>query len=268
MWSPIRLAWRGGTMAVKLDECPNCGVVDRHRIERQVRWLCVGPIPVLPTGVRHGLECFTCRHWEPMSWSTAWRALRTQRLPLPGRKRSGAATTVLLAGRPMDMDQVKRNRSMDGATVSVGVWTIVVAILVGLAIQPQVTDMTSNEHVPWCLKVDGIALGSPIPSLTTSTSVVQTLCVFPHNFEPIATAAAPFGPGATIPPGPGFGAEVAAACEVAYRAAFGRPASGASPPLVEVGPGPSPWASGVRSVSCAVVDPAQAWSTTILAPHP
>jgi hypothetical protein len=268
MRSPIRLAWRGGTMAVKLDECPHCGVVDRHRIERQVRWLCIGPIGILPTGVRHGLECFTCRHWEPLAWSAAWPGIRTGRLALPDRPRSAAATTAVLAGQPVDLDRVNRNRSMDGATVTVGVWAIVVAILVGLALQPPAKESVADEHIPWCLKVDGVPLGSPIPSLTTSTPVVRTLCVFPHNWEPIATPAAPFGPGATLPLGPGFGPEVQAVCEAAYRQAFGRAPGGSPPTLVQVGPGPSSWAAGDRTVWCSVADPAQAWSTTILAPAP
>jgi hypothetical protein len=267
MWSPIRLIWRGGTMAVKLDECPRCGQVDRHRIERQVRWLSIGPIGILPTGVRHGIECFTCRAWEPLPWSLAWRGIRTGRLPLPDRHRSAAAATTLLAGQPIDIDHVTRSRSMDGATVTVGVWAIIVAILVGLALQPPAKD-TTDEHVPICLKVNGLAPGAPLPSLTTGTVVIQTLCVFPHNFEPLATPAAPFGPGATLPPGGTFGPEVRAACEAAFVRVFGKPSSGSGLWLGELGPGQGEWAKGNRTVWCVVADQAEPWSTRILAPTP
>jgi hypothetical protein len=163
---------------------------------------------------------------------------------------------------------MKRSRSLDGATVSVAIWVMVVAVLVGLAVQPVVKDMTSDEHIPWCLKVDGVALGSPYPTLTTSTAVVQTLCVFPHAYEPIASPDAAYAPGATLPPGPGFGAQVDAACQAAFTRVFGRAPDGSSPWLGEVGPGPSAWAGGTRRVWCVVADPSQAWTTTILAPSP
>jgi hypothetical protein len=266
MRSPVRLVWRGGTMAVKLDECPRCGQVDRHRIERQVRWLSIGPVGILPIGIRHGIECFTCRELQPLPWSVVWRGIRSGRLPLPGRTRTAAATTVGGDGRPLDLDRLTRSRSLDGATVTVGVWAIVVAILVGLALQPPAKETVSDEHVPWCLKVDGVPLGSPIPTLTTSTVVVQTLCVFPHTYEPIATPEAPFAAGATIPPGPGFGPEVKAACEAAFTRAFGKPAGSTPLWLGQVGPGPKAWAAGTRTVWCVVADPATVWSTSILVP--
>ncbi|HEY4753973.1 MAG TPA: hypothetical protein VIH37_11855, partial [Candidatus Limnocylindrales bacterium] len=81
MRRPVRIAWRSGTLGEKFDECPRCGEVGRHLLERQYRWLEVGPIGVVPLGLRHGLECANCRFWTPMSWRQIRRGARTGSLP-------------------------------------------------------------------------------------------------------------------------------------------------------------------------------------------
>ena len=260
MISPIRLEWRSGTLGQKVDECAACGQVGRHRLERQVRWLVVGPIAVIPVGLRHGLECSVCWAWQPLPWRTVRRGLRSGSLALPGRPRPATAALVR-AGEPApNFDAISRSRSVDGATVYFVVWALVVAVLVGLWAQP-VGREDANANVPMCLAVVGVEPGSPLP--TQPFRVQPKLCIFPHNFEPLASPSAPFDASATLPPDGAFGAGIQATCEQAFRATFGEPGTG-GPQLLVIGPDPSAWAAGDRRVWCVALDPANPWRDTIL----
>jgi hypothetical protein len=260
MIRPIRIEWRSGTLGQKIDECGVCGQVGRHRLERQVRWLLIGPIPAIPLGLRHGLECSVCRAWQPLPWRTVRRGLRSGSLALPGRPRPVIAALVG-AGRPSpDLDAVSRSRSVDGATAYFGVWVLVILILAGLWAQP-VGREDANQNVPMCLAIVGAAPGSPLP--TPPFRVQPKLCIFPHNFEPLASPSAPFDASATLPPDGAFGSGVQATCDQAFRAQFGGPGAD-GPQLVIIGPDPSAWAAGDRQVWCAAADPANPWRDSVL----
>ena len=257
MRRPIRLEWRSGTLGQKLDECSACGQVGRHRIERQMRWLVIGPLGVVPLGLRHGMECTACWTWTPLPASVVRRGVRSGSLPLPGRARTAPGPAAAGEALPdPDYDAVTRSRSVDGATSYLFLWLIVVAILVGLRAQPVVPE-NATADVPLCLVAVGVAPGQPLPS--PPFRLTHTLCVFPHNFEPLATPAAPFGPTATMPPDGDFGPGVTAACKVAFREAFGEPNASSGPALVILAPDPRSWAAGERYAWCAAVDPAHPW---------
>lgn len=260
MIRPIRVEWRSGTLGQKIDECSTCGQVGRHRLERQVRWLVIGPVAAIPLGLRHGLECSVCWAWQPLSWRTMWRGLRAGSMPLPDRPRPVVTALVRAGGSGPDLDAVSRSRSVDGATAYVGVWLLVIALLAGLWAQP-VAREDANQSVPMCLAVVGVEPGAPLP--TPPLRVQPKLCIFPHNFEPLASPAAPFDATATLPPDGSFGAGVQATCDQAFRAAFGEPGAG-GPQLVIIGPDPSAWAAGDRLVWCAAADPANPWRDSVI----
>lgn len=261
MRRPVRVVWRSGTLGVKIDECPRCGTVGRHRLERQLRWVTVGPVGVLPLGARHGLECATCWAWTPMRRADLRRGTRTGRLALPERPRPASAAAVT-AGEPApDLDRVISTGALDGATAYLGAWLIVVAILLGLAVQQRGVE-TATADVPRCLVVVGLRPGQPVP--TPPVIVTPTLCVFPHNFEPLATPALAYGPSATVPPYATVVTDVAAACGTAFKDAFGTPAAGTGPTPVVIGPDPRDWARGERFAWCAAADPANPWRASSL----
>jgi hypothetical protein len=253
---PVRVAWRSGTLGVKVDECPRCGQVGRHRLERQVRWLEVGPVGVLPLGLRHGLECASCWSWTPMRAADVRSGTRTGRLPLPDRPRPVTAAAVAAGGAAPDFDRVLPSRGLDGATAYMGVWLLVVAILVGLALQPKGIE-GAHDSGGSCLVVVGLAPGQPLP--TQPLIVSDTLCALPHNFEPVGTVPLTgYAPSATPPPYAAAAEAAAAGCQAAFKAAFGSPPPG-GPELVVIGPDPRDWARGDRHVTCAAGDPANAW---------
>lgn len=256
MRSPVRVAWRSGTLGVKVDECPRCGQVGRHRLERQYRWLEVGPVGVVPLGLRHGLECASCWAWTPMRWVDLRRAVRTRRLPLPDRPRPAAAAAVSDGLPTPDYDRVYPSASLEGGTVYLGLWVVVVAILVGLAVQPQGVE---GEHGSGetCLVVVGLAEGRPLP--TPPMIVSPTLCIFPHNFEPLAQVPiAGFGPTATVPPYGVLEPAAMPACRSAFRDAFGQPPPGGPVPVL-TGVDPNDWSRGDRFAWCAAADPSRPW---------
>lgn len=255
MRSPVRISWRSGTLGVKVDECPDCGQVGRHRLERGVRWLEAGPIGVLPLGIRHGLECAACWAWTPMGWRDVRRGLRSGTLPLPERPRPVARATVA-AGREADFDRVLRSRGLDGATAYTGIWALVVVILAGLAIQPRGVEGVYDAGGS-CLVVMGVAKGDPLP--TPPLTVTPTLCALPHNFEPVGRVPLEsFAPAATVPPLEAVLPVAQPVCEAAFRAAFGSPAPDAVELLI-IGPDDRDWARGDRFARCAAGDPAKPW---------
>jgi len=262
MRSPIRIAWRSGTIGVKVDECQSCGRIGRHKIERQYRWLEVGPLGILPLGIRHGLECGECWAWSPLGFRQARAGVRSGRMPLPDRPRPHAARTSVWDARRHDLDRVVPSRSLDGGTVYLGVWVLALVIAFGLLVQPGGGTEADYASTSTCLVVVGLADGQPVP--TPPVLVSQTLCVLPHNFEPIAKIPlASFGPTATMPPYPLVAEQAGPACAAAVEDAFGSPAPGA-PQSVVTGPDPRDWARGERYTWCAAIDPANPWRTSSL----
>ncbi len=261
MRSPVRVAWRSGTLGVKLDECPECGHVGGHRLERQYRWLELGPIGIIPLWLRHGLECATCWAWSPLSWRLVRRGVRTGSLPLPDRKRPVATAAVDAGAKAPDFDRVQPSRSLDGGTVYLAVWAVAIAILVGLAVQPTGIEGESKP-TPTCLVVVGLAHGDPVP--TPPVNVSETLCLLPHNFEPVARIPLDgFGPTATVPPYPVVARQAQPACQTAFQGAFGSPAAGGPVPVI-TGADERDWARGDRFTWCAAADPSQGWPTSAL----
>lgn len=253
---PIRVAWRSGTLGVKVDECPACGRVGPHRVERQYRWLELGPLGIVPLGLRHGLECASCWHWTPLPWRAVRRGVRARALPLPGRPRPGSAATCAEGRQTPDLDRVVPVGSLDGGTAYLAVWAVAVAILVGLALQPAGNE-TAHESSSTCLVVVGLAPGQPVP--TPPVTVSETLCILPHNFEPLAQVPVQgFGPAATVPPYAAVAAQAAGPCASAFAAAFGSPAPGGPVPLV-TGADARDWGRGDRFTWCAAADPSDPW---------
>ena len=259
MRSPIRVAWRDGTLGVKLDECPSCGRVGRHKIERQYRWLEIGPIGIVPLGIRHGLECGECWAWSPLGFRQARAGVRSGRMPLPGRPRPHAASAAAAGARMPDFDRVVASRSVDGGTMYLGVWVVALLIAFGLLVQPGGGTEADHAASSTCLVVVGISEGQPVP--TPPVLVSETLCVLPHNFEPLAKVPlTSFAPDATVPPYPVVEAQARAACDAAFKAGFGTPVAG-GPKAQVMGADPRDWARGERFTWCAASDPAQPWPT-------
>jgi hypothetical protein len=257
MRSPIRVAWRSGTLAVKVDECRSCGRVGRHKVERQYRWLEVGPVGILPLGMRHGLECGECWAWSPIGFRAARRGVRAGRLPLPDRPRPRSAAAAAAGARTPDFDRVVPSRSLDGGTAYLGVWALLVVIVLGLAAQPGGGTEADHASSSTCLVVVGISEGQPVP--TPPVLVSETLCVLPHNFEPLARVPlTSFAPSATVPPYPVVEVQARAACDAAFKTAFGTPAAG-GPAAILTGADPRDWARGERFTWCAAADPAHPW---------
>ena len=254
--SPIRIAWRSGTLGVKVDECSTCGQIGRHKIERQYRWFEIGPVGVVPLWVRHGLECGSCWAWTPLPWRAARRGARTGLLPLPERPRPHNDASVAAGGPRPDFDRVVSSRSLDGGTAYLAVWAIAVAILIGLAVQPGGVEGT---HAPTttCLVVVGLKEGDPVP--TTPIIVSGTLCLLPHNFEPLANIPlVSFAPAASVPPYEVVEPLARSACAAAFKDAFGTPVAGGPVALV-TGADPRDWARGDRFTWCVAADPARPW---------
>jgi len=254
--SPIRVAWRAGTLGLKVDECQACGQIGRHKVERQYLWFEVGPIGIVPLWMRHGLECGNCWAWTPLGWREARRAGSRGRLPLPRRPRPHTDASVAAGGPRPDFDRVVPSRSLDGGTIYLAVWAVAVAILFGLAVQPKGVEGTHDPSTT-CLVVVGLNDGDPVP--TPPVIVSETLCVLPHNFEPLARL--PLGslaPDATIPPYPVVEAQVRTACAAAFTDAFGSPAP-AGPVAIVTGADPRDWARGERFTWCAAGDPRTPW---------
>jgi hypothetical protein len=256
MRRPVRVTWRSGTLGEKFDECPRCGEVGRHLLERQYRWLEVGPIGVVPLGLRHGLECANCWFWTPMGWRTIRRGVRGGSLPLPDRPRPNTAAAVGAGGPTPDFDRVIPTRSLDGGTVYLGLWVIVLTILGGLYLQPKGIE-GAHDSGGTCLVVVGLAQGQPLP--TPPLSVSDTLCVLAHNFEPVAKVPVTgFAPSATPPPYAAVVAITRSECDTAFKAAFGSPGQG-GPVAFITGVNLDDWNRGDRFAWCVAKDPKQAW---------
>ena len=257
MRSPIRVAWRSGTVAVKVDECQSCGHVGRHKVERQYRWLEVGPVGIVPLGMRHGLECGECWAWSPIGFREARQGVKTGRLPLPDRPRPRSAAAAAAGLRTPDFDRAVASRSLDGGTVYLGVWALVLVIALGLAVQPGGGSEADHASTATCLVAVGASNGGPVP--TPPLLVSETLCVLPHNFEPLAKVPlTSFGPSATVPPYAVVEAQARSACDAAHKAVFGAQVDG-GPTAVVIGADPRDWARGERFAWCAAADPAHPW---------
>ena len=191
-----------------------------------------------------------------MGWRGLRRATKIGSLPLPTRPRPVTAASVAAGGRVPDFDRVLPSHSLDGGTVYLGMWVAVIAILVGLAVQPRGVEGT-HESGAACLVVVGLSQGQPVP--TPPMTVSSTLCVLPHNFEPLAQVPLTgFGPAATLPPYPAILAQAQSACASAFRDSFGSPAPGGPVPLV-TGANEQDWARGDRFAWCAAAVPASPW---------
>lgn len=261
MRSPVRVVWRTGALGTKIDECRECGRVGQHRLERQYRWLEVGPVGVLPLGLRHGMQCAHCWAWTPLPRRLLRDGVRDRSLPLPGRPRPLIAAAAAVGRRAPDLDRVLPTGAMDNGTAYLVGWAVVVAILVGLSLQPAGIE-GAHEPSPTCLVVVGLKPGQPVP--TPPVSVSQTLCVLPHNFEPLAQLPLDgFAPSATVPPYPIVLARVEAACDAAFRDAFGPPAPGGPVALV-TGANAHDWDRGDRFAWCVAADPERDWPTSPL----
>ncbi|MFN8629066.1 MAG: hypothetical protein U0838_01715 [Chloroflexota bacterium] len=261
MRSPVRVTWRSAITGVKLDECAACGRVTAHRLVRQYRWLEVGPVAVLPLGLRHGLECGDCWTFTPVAWRTFRAGLKAKTMPLPDRARPHV-DQARAAGQPTpDLDRVVPSGGVDGGTFYLGAWAVVIAVAIGLLIQPTGKE-GEYSHSPSCLVAVGVSQGQPVP--TPPLTVSETLCVLPHNFEPLVKVPlSSFGPSASMPPYPLVVEQAAPACAAAFRAAFGSPGPD-GPVAVITGPDSRDWARGERFTWCAAADPNNPWRTSSL----
>jgi hypothetical protein len=261
MRSPVRIAWRSATTGVKLDECLACGRVTAHRLVRQYRWFEVGPIGLVPIGVRHGLECGDCWVFTPVPWRTFRAGLKAHEMPLPDRPRPTIERAKAAHQRTPDVDRVVPSGGLDGGTFYLGAWAAAAAVAIGLLLQPVGLEGQYN-HSTTCLVAVGVSQGQPVPSAPVLVS--ETLCVFPHNFEPVSKVPLPsFGPGSTPPPYSVVVQQAAPVCAAAFEAAFGSPGPD-GPVAVITGPDPRDWERGDHSTWCAAADPKNPWRTSSL----
>jgi hypothetical protein len=252
----ISTEWRSASLGAKLDECPHCHRIDRHDLVREVRWLALGPIGVLPIGVRYGMTCSRCEAYTRLPRRTVTDALRTGTLQLPERARPGIAASAVI--NPDSVDRVTRGGGLDGSTVYLVTWAVVLLIAVGIAVQPRPPAPVAG---PTCLREKGAEAGKPLPASAAIFQMIESPCDLPHNFEVLQLTDAPFDVFATYPPDGDFGDGPQATCESAYQGVFGQPSAGQNVQLVVFGPDPVAWIKGDRKIQCTAWDLVHPWVT-------
>lgn len=250
----MRTEWRSAVLGSKTDECGECHRVGPHQLVRQIRWLTIGPIGILPIGLRYGLECGSCDAVTPLPRATVRRGLKDRALPMPDRPRPAVAADPRLDSS--NIDTVTPGGGMDGSTVYLVGWVAVVLLAVGLVLQPKAPEPVSG---PVCLREVGADAGKPLPANPTVFQLTKTPCALAHNFEVLVETTAAFDGDATQPPNGDVGPAAQATCEAAYQHVFGKASKDGAVELIVLGPDPVAWLKGGRKVDCAAYDPAHPW---------
>jgi hypothetical protein len=135
-------SYRGVTeLAMKNDECANCGAIGVHHIVRKSYWIHVFWVPVLLVWVRHGMICAGCGEWTGLSFMTVRNAMKTGGLPLERARPNFAANRHQMAdelGRLPNaaqvFDKLTINPRRGGFDLYLKVWLVAAALVLLLLI--------------------------------------------------------------------------------------------------------------------------------------
>ena len=159
----------------KVEQCTACHVTGPHLLIRKVWWASFFTIPFMPLRFQHGMACQACGAWSGIPWRTMRAGIRTRRLPLPARHRTGVwdareAAAAELGRTPTEaelFDTVAVNPKRGGADLALKAWPVVVIVVLvalgGIAVlSPAGTKPASSLGPPTahtCYVKDGFVNG-------------------------------------------------------------------------------------------------------------